>query len=116
MASALLSSDRRRLQGRRTTDHPQHHATEIDFEHLFGKALLESGMTRYEAASLMQMDESQLSKALRAQPHHSLCLRKLMRLPHSFQAAFLLDLMHISLKRHAQALLDEVGVQLRRRA
>ena len=69
---------------------------EIDFEAIFYGACLEFGFTRKEAAAMMRVDESYLGKALRGEPHHSLCLRKLMRLPPTFHAIFLMDVMKAS--------------------
>lgn len=71
-------------------------AVEINFVAIFDAALLDVGLERKAAAALMAMDESQLSKALRGVPSHDIGLRKLMRLPPTFHAVFLLDLLKAS--------------------
>lgn len=82
--------------GRRREDALEGGEVEVDIESIFDTACLQTGLTRKSAAALMRMDESQLSKALRGVPSHDIGLRKVMRLPPTFHAVFMCDLIKAS--------------------
>lgn len=82
--------------GRRREDAMESERVDVDLESIFDTACLQTGLERKSAAALMQMDESQLSKALRGVKGHDIGLRKVMRLPPTFHAVFMCDLIKAS--------------------
>lgn len=79
--------------GRRREDAIASEDVEIDLGVMFDTACLQTGLTRKSAASVMGMDESQLSKVLRNVPGHDIGLKKILRLPPTFLAIFLLEIL-----------------------